>query len=181
MRPLTHKAPSTLLLSMLLAFSAGCNNKSADEKVLREQTRVMMIVEAQQGFNDLFKASFNPEKAQLLIGAALTQKLKEKNKSTNLVPQEIRTAIANGEGVGLLIDDALPGKKGGSFGVIYMRAPSFGIRRYFLKLDPDPCGDGNPATCDFCTGCSGESSPGGIIHTCVCTESCNDCRPCPNC
>ena len=79
-------------------------------------------------------------------------------------------AIANGEGVGLLINDALPGKKGGSFGVIYLRPARFGIRRYFLKLDPDPCGDENPATCEFCTGCSGESSPGGIIHTCVCVQ-----------
>ena len=181
MRSLTHGVQFTFLFVVLLTFNTKCNNKPSDEKVLREQARMMIILEAQQGFHDLFKTNFNPEKTQLLIGAALKRTLEEKKKSTKLLPEETRRAIANGEGVGLLINDALPGKNGGTYGVIYMRAPRFGIRNYFLKLDPNPCGDGNPATCDFCSGCSGESEPGGIIHTCVCTESCGDCRPCPRC
>lgn len=167
----------------LLAVNTSCSRQPSDPRlpILQEQTRMLMILEAQQGFNELFKTTFNPDKTELLVGTDLKKFFEEKKKSLNLVPEQIRTAIANNQGAGLLIRDGLPGKKGGMHDVVYLRPPRFGIRRFFVKLDPDPCGDGNPATCEFCSGCSGESSPGGIIHTCVCTEGCGDCRPCPGC
>lgn len=171
------------VLVALLAFSTGCNRQSSDPRlpILQEQTRMLMILEAQQGFNELFKSSFNPDKTELLLGPDLKKYFEQKKKSLGLVPEPLRTAVANNQGAGLLIHDGLPGKKGGTYDVVYLRPPSFGIRRFFVKLDPDPCGDGNPATCEFCSGCSGESSPGGIIKSCVCTETCDNCRPCPGC
>ncbi len=172
-----------LMFVALVALSTSCNRQQSDPRlpILEEQTRMLMILEAQQGFKELFKTSFNPDKTQLLLGADLQKWFQEKKKSLDLVPPEIRTSIMNNQGAGLLIKDGLPGKKGGVYDVVYLRPSRFGFRRFFVRLDPDPCGDGNPATCEFCSGCSGESSPGGTISTCVCTETCGDCRPCPGC
>ena len=33
--------------------------------------------------------------------------------------------------------------------MMYLRAPLFGGLRLFLNEEPDPCGDGNPAMCEF--------------------------------
>jgi hypothetical protein len=170
------------ILAALLVVNTTCNRQSSDPRVsiLEEQTKMLMIVEAQQGFNDLFKTSFNPDKTELLLGADLQKWFQEKKKSLDSLPEPIRTAIANNQGAGLLIHDGLPPKTGGSGDVVYLRPNRFGVRRFFVRLNVDPCSDGNPATCEFCTGCSGESSPGGIIKTCVCTMGC-DCHPCPGC
>ena len=146
-----------------------------------EQARLLMISEAQQAFGELYKSGFNAEKTQLLVGPELKRFLEEKKKSLNLAPESNRAAIANNQAVGLLINDAVPGKKGGMHGVVYLRPPRFGAPRFFLTLDPDPCGDGNPATCENCTGCSGDGGGGGTFKTCVCTESCANCRSCPAC
>lgn len=173
----------------LLAAITSCARQQPSQQasdprldVLQEQTKVLMTLAAQQDFNEVFKSTFNPEKAQLVVGADLKKLLEERKKSLNLVPEDIRTLITGNRGTGLVIEDAVPGKKGGGMHpVVYMRAPRFGGSRFFLRLDADPCGDGNPVTCDFCTGCSGETEPGGTIKTCVCAESCDTCRLCPNC
>ena len=171
-----------LLLAALLVVNGSCNRQPADPRVsiLEEQTKTLMIVEAQQGFNDLFKKSFDPNKTELLLGADLQKWFQDKKRSLDSVPEPLRKAIANNQGAGLLIHDGLPPKTGGSGDVVYLRPGSFGIRRFFVRATNDPCSDGNPATCEFCTGCSGESSPGGIIKSCVCTMGC-DCHPCPGC
>jgi hypothetical protein len=176
----TYKTLFTLFFILLLALSSGCNNKSGDEAILREQARLMLIAEAQQGFHEVFNKNFDPQKTQMLVGPDLKRALDEKKTITSRLPQEVQKALAKAD-IGLLINDALPGKKGGTVGVIYMRPGVFGGVRRFLSLDNDPCGDGNPATCERCTSCSGETSPGGTISTCVCTQSCDACRPCPTC
>jgi len=178
MQLLSYRTLATMLVVLFLALSTKCNK--ADEKILREQARLMLAAEAQQGFNEVFSKNFDPEKTQLLVGPALKQVLKENKAVTRRLPKEVQTELANAD-IGLLINDALPGKKGGTVGVVYMRPGRFGHIRRFLTLDPDPCGDGNPATCERCTSCSGETSPGGIISTCVCTQSCDTCKPCPTC
>ena len=178
MQLLSYRTLATMLVVLFLALSTKCNK--GDEKILREQARLMLAAEAQQGFHEAFNKNFNPEKTQLLIGPALQQVLNENKAVTRRLPKEVQTALANAD-IGLLINDALPGKKGGTVGVVYMRPGRFGGIRRFLTLDPDPCGDGNPATCERCTSCSGETSPGGTISTCVCTQSCDTCKPCPTC
>jgi len=179
---LTFKMVSTVLLVLLLTtLRSGCDDKSSDNQVLREQARLLLIGEAQQGFREVFNKTFNPEKAQLLIGRALKQVLDKNKQVTSRLPPEVQKEIANTEGFGLLINGALPGRKGGTVGVVYLRPGRAGGARRFLTLDPDPCGDGNPATCERCTSCSGETSPGGIISSCVCTQSCDTCKPCPTC
>jgi hypothetical protein len=166
-----------------MALSASCNRQTPDPRLplLEEQTKLLMISEAQQAFNELYKSTFNADKTQLLVGPDLKRFLEEKKKTANLAPEAIRTSIANSQGVGLLINDAVPGKTGGTHGVIYLRPSRGGFSRFFLTLDPDPCGDGNPATCENCTGCSGIGSGGGTFKTCVCTESCSNCRSCAGC
>jgi len=150
-------------------------------EILEDQVKMLMISEADQGFRGIFKKSFNIHKTKVLLGADLKKWFRENNRSLESVPDSIRSSIRSNRGAGLVIHDALPGQNGGNQDVVYLRPPQFGSHRFFLKAQPDPCGDGNPATCDYCSGCSGESEPGGIIHTCVCTESCDDCRPCGSC
>jgi hypothetical protein len=185
LRVLVSKKLATLLVIFLtvLTLSLSCNRQGSDHRlqILEKQSTMLMIVEAEQGFHELFKATFAPAKSQLLVGADLKAWLADKKKSLGLVPEPIRAAIESNQGIGLLIQGGLPDKKGGTHDVVYLRAPAFGIRSFFLRLDPDPCGDGNPATCENCSGCSGESSPGEIIKTCVCTEGCDVCRTCPTC
>ena len=185
----THRALRLgIILVAMVTLGLTCGRQPEEQKtadprlaILEGQTKMLMILEAQQGFSELFKARFNPDNTQLLLGFDLQKWLQENKKSLDLVPEEIRTSIKNNQGAGLLIRDGLPGKNGGTYDVVYLRPPAFGIRRFFLTLDPDPCRDGNPATCENCTGCSGETSPGGIIATCVCTESCDNCRSCRSC
>ena len=177
---------SKALLSCILVFVFGvsCNRQppaTTEAPKYDEQGRLLLISEAQQAFGEAYKAGFNAEKTQLLVGPELKRFLDDKKKSLNLAPESAMTAIANNQGVGLLINDAVPGKQGGMHGVVYLRPARFGAPRFFLTLDPDPCGDGNPATCENCTGCSGIGRDGGIFHTCVCTESCDNCRTCPAC
>jgi hypothetical protein len=180
MQRLTYTKLFAVLMFVLLALGIACNNKSSDEQVLREQARLMLIAEAQQGFHEVFNKNFDAQKTQMLVGPALKQALEDKKNITSRLPKDVQTALGNAD-IGLLINDALPGKKGGTVGAIYMRPGRFGGVRRFLTLDSDPCGDGNPATCERCTSCSGETSPGGTISTCVCTQSCDACKPCPTC
>jgi hypothetical protein len=174
---LTIKMMSTVLLLLLIAtFRTGCDNN----KILQEQARAMLISEAQQGFHDFFKKGFDPAKTQVLVGRSLKQLLDKNKAATSRLPPEVQKDLASAS-IGLLINGALTGRKGGAIGVIYMRPGRVGGPRRFLTLDPDPCGDGNPATCELCLSCSGETSPGSTISTCVCSQSCDDCRPCPTC
>ncbi len=178
---------SLLVLILAVVYSTAlltsCSKTKPDQRtaVLENQTKILMILEAQQGFKDLFKKAFNPDQTKLLVGTDLQKWFQDNHRSYDSLPEPLRTSIKNNQGAGLLISGALPGKSGGNHDVVYMRAPRFGGIRYFFNDDPDPCGDGNPATCDNCTGCSEESEPGGTIHTCVCTQSCDVCRACPPC
>jgi hypothetical protein len=175
---------AVLLLVCLasLTLEAGCRRQEPDPRlpILEEQTKMLMILEAKQGFVEIFKSQFDPAKTRLLLGADLNNWLQERKKSLKGVPEPTRAAIAANQGAGLLIQEGVPGVNGGKQDVVYLRPPRFGFNRVFVR-DVDPCGDGNPAQCEFCSGCSGESSPGGIIHTCVCTMGCGDCRVCPSC
>jgi hypothetical protein len=70
----------------------------------------------------------------------------------------MKKAISANHGVALLIEQGLPGNKGGQQDVVYLRASSFGgLSGLFLNEDPDPCGDGNPAMCEYCSGLEGSS------------------------
>jgi hypothetical protein len=171
-----------LIVAALLSLNTSCSRKVPDHRlaILQEQTKMLIISEAQEGFAGLFKATFNRDNTRLLIGTDLQKWFQEHPGSLRNVPQEIKESIQNNRGTGLLIQGGLPGKTGGNKDVVYLRPPRFGFRRFFVVANPDPCGDGNPATCERCTGCSGETG-GGTIHTCVCTESCDACQPCPAC
>ena len=173
------------VVAALLTLSTGCSYSTPDQRlaILEEQAKMLMILEAQQGFGALFKTAFDPGNAQVLLGADLRKWFQDNRRPLESVPEPIRTAIRNNQGAALLIRDGLPGRYGGKQDVVYLRPSRFGFNRFFVKAQPDPCGDGNPATCEFCSGgCSGETSPGGTISSgCYCTESCDDCRPCPKC
>jgi hypothetical protein len=171
------------IVAALLTLNMSCNRAEPDQRaaILENQAKMLIISEAQQGFEGIFKTNFNPDKTRLLLGADLQKWFQEHPKSLRNVPEPIKESIKNNQGAGLLIEGGRPDKGGGNQDVVYLRPPRFGIRRFFVFANPDPCGDGNPATCEFCSGCSGESSPGGTIGSCVCTETCGTCAPCPGC
>ena len=144
------------------------------------------LYEARQFFEQAYK--LDPNNAFVLNNRGFLAEMDGDPESASFFYEKARRAgdantrvgFANNQGAGLLIHDGLPPKTGGSGDVVYLRPGSFGVRRFFVRATNDPCSDGNPATCEFCTGCSGESSPGGIIKSCVCTMGC-DCHPCPAC
>jgi len=131
--------------------------------------------------HDQFGVTIDPAKARLVVGAEVERWLREHNRLVRMIPDPYRTAIDRGKQAALIVDDALPTKSGGRQSVMYLRSPRPDMRRWLVLSQPDPCGDGNPATCERCTGCAGEAAPGGILHTCVCTLSCDDCVPCRPC
>jgi hypothetical protein len=142
-------------------------------KLLEDQTKMLMTVDAQRGFQERFKTSFNPEKTRLLLGPDLKRWVQAHRPKVNL-PESMKRAISANLGIGLLIEQGLPGNKGGQQNVVYMRASSFGrLSGLFLNEDPDPCGDGNPAMCEFCSG--------GCGTGCYCTMGCGACQVCPAC
>lgn len=177
-----RRSLSILALTGAALLASSCSQTKPDPRVviLQDQVKMLMTIEAQEGFTELFKTTFKPEQARLLLGADLQKWLEGSRASLDLVPEPIRESIRNQRGAALLIEGGLPGKDGPPKDVVYLRPPRFGIRRFLLVIQPDPCGDGNPATCEFCTGCSGEVD-GGTIHTCVCTQSCDSCQTCPSC
>ena len=142
-------------------------------KLLEDQTKMLMTADAQRGFQERFKTSFDPEKTRLLLGLDLKRWIQAHRPKLTL-PERMKRAIRANLGIGLLIEQGLPGNKGGQQDVVYMRASSFGVRPgLFLNEDPDPCGDGNPTMCEFCSG--------GCGTGCYCTMGCGDCRVCPVC
>ena len=142
-------------------------------KLLEDQTKMLMTADAQRGFQERFKTSFNPEKTRLLLGYELKRWVQAHRPKVPL-PEPMKTAISANLGIGLLIEQGLPGNNGGQQNVVYMRASSFGGRPgLFLNEDPDPCGDGNPAMCEFCSG--------GCGSGCFCTMGCGACQVCPRC
>jgi hypothetical protein len=142
-------------------------------RLLEDQTKMLMIVDAQRGFQERFKTSFNSEKTRLLLGPDLKRWIQAHRPKLTL-PERMKRAINVNLGIGLLIEQGLPGNKGGQQDVMYMRASSFGgLSGLFLNEDPDPCGDGNPAMCEFCSG--------GCGTGCYCTMGCGSCRVCPAC
>ena len=189
MNKLRHLLEKRWTLSCVIAIVilAGSNCQPpkpvADPRaeILEDQVKMLVVAEAQEGFNDLFKAKFAAEKSRLLVGNDLDKWFQDHPEAFKNLPDETKEAVKNKRGLGLLIEGGLPGKNGAGKDVVYMRAPRFGVRRFFAVAQPDPCGDGNPATCEFCSGCSGDGGSGGIIHSCVCTMTCGDCHPCPTC
>ena len=165
-------------LGMLLLVTAGCasSRSSSDGRavLLEEQARLMMITEAAQALHDQFGAKVDPAKTRLVLGAEVEKWFYEHNRVVKSLPEPYPTSILRGRQVGLLIEDALPTLSGGRQSVLYLRPTRLGGRRWLVLAQPDPCGDGNPALCERCTGCTGEGS-------CVCTLSCDDCVPCPSC
>src|SRR5262245_4104343 len=168
---------------LLVTVSCASSHSSSDGRamILEEQTRTMMITEAAEGLRDQFGASLDPAKTRLVMGADVEKWFYEHNRVVKSLPEPYPTSIIRGQQVGLIVDDALPTLSGGRQSVLYLRPPRFGGRRWLVLAQPDPCGDGNPARCERCTSCAGESDPSGILHTCVCTLSCDDCVPCPSC
>ena len=164
----------------LLTLGLKCNSKDPRWAILEEQAKLFLISEAQEGFRELFKTSFKPDKTRLILGADLQKWFQKYPGALEGVPDEIKESIKNNRAAGLLIEGALPDKTGGNQDVVYLRPSSFGVRRYFA-LSADPCG-GQGTKCENCTGCSGETEPGGTIKTCVCTQGCSpNCRTCPSC
>jgi hypothetical protein len=178
------KGPLSLgcIVAALLALSTNCNRPQADQRtsILEEQVKMLMISEAHEGFKELFKTTFDPNKTRLLLGADLQKWVQDHPRSLDGVPDELKDSIKNNKGAGLLIEGGLPDKSGGDPDVVYLRPPRFGFNRFFVRAI-DPCG-GSGTTCENCSGCSGESEPGGIIKSCVCTRGCSPaCRACPAC
>ena len=167
---------STLLLSIAatatLTLNASGTELEQRTKLLEDQTKMLMTSEAQQGFKERFKVSFSPDKTELLLGADLERWVQAHRPQVPL-PEPVKTAIRTKQGAGLLIQQGLPGNKGGQQNVMYLRAPLFGGLRLFLNEEPDPCGDGNPAMCEFCSG--------GCGTGCYCTMGCGSCQVCPKC
>ena len=163
-------------LAILLLAAAGCSSShsSSDGRrtILEQQTRALMITEASEGMRDQFDATLDPDKARLVMGADLEKWFHANNRVVRSLPEPYPTLILRGQQVGLIVDDALPTKSGGRQSVLYLRSLKPGVRRWLVLGQPDPCGDGNPATCERCTECEGQ-------ETCVCTLSCDDCVPCP--
>jgi hypothetical protein len=142
-------------------------------KLLADQTKMLMTADAQRGFQEKFKTSFDPEKTRLLLGPELKRWIEAHRPKVNL-REPMKRAINENLGIGLLIEQGLPGKSGGQQDVMYMKASSFGrLSGLFLNEDPDPCGDGNPAMCEFCSG--------GCGTGCYCTMGCGACQVCPAC
>ena len=173
----------SLVIVLVATASCASSHSSSDGRamLLEEQARVMMITEAAEGLRDQFGESLDPAKARLVMGAEVEKWFYEHNRVVKSLPEPYPTSILRGRQVGLIIEDALPTRSGGRQSVLYLRPSRFGGRRWLVLAQPDPCGDGNPAVCERCTGCTGESEPGGILRTCVCTLSCDDCVPCPSC
>ena len=181
---LSVKRSSLLVLwfvAALLSLSVGCKSKEPDQRaaILEEQAKILIISEAEVGFKGLFNTTFKPEQTRLLLGADLQKWGQEHPGSLDGLPDEIKRAINDKRGMGLLIQGGLPDKDGGNPDVVYLRPSQFG-NGFFVRGTLKPC-DGGQSFCDNCTGCSGESEPGGIIHTCVCTRSCAPCRKCSKC
>jgi len=178
------------IVAVMLILCTSCNPNKPDQRlaildqrlaILEEQAKVLMISEAQEGFRDLFKATINPDKTRLVQGVDLQMWFKEHPDSLDDVPDEIKESITNNRGVGLLIQGGDPDKTGGNQDVVYLRPSSISGIRYFAR-GWNPCGQATARKCKNCTGCSGESEPGGIIKTCVCTNGCTpNCRQCPRC
>jgi hypothetical protein len=113
------------------------------KKLLEDQTKMLMTADAQRGFQEMFKTSFDPEKTRLLLGPDLKRWVQAHRPKVPL-PERMKRAISANVGIGLLIQEGLPGSKGGQQDVVYMKASSFGgLSGLFLNEDPDPCGDGN--------------------------------------
>jgi hypothetical protein len=168
------KLVTLLFVATVLAGGIGCNRAAEQRfRLLEAQSKMLMTSDAQQGFKEVFNASFDPDRTRLLLGPDLEKWLQDHRPKAPL-PEQVKTAIRNNQGAGLLIQQGLPGKNGGQQDVVYMRAPQFGFHRIFLKEDPDPCGDGNPAMCEYCSGGCGTTG-------CYCTLGCGACRPCPRC
>ena len=176
----THRA---LAVGSLLLSLVACAPPAADPRLglLEEQTRVLMIGEAQQAVATLLHGKLDPSKARLVTGSEVEQWLVGHGHAPAKLPEPFNTTVKAGKEVALLISDGVTGKDGRPHAVMYLRPSRFGFHHRLVLDQPDPCGDGNPAMCDNCTGCSGESEPGGTIHTCVCTLSCDVCNVCPNC
>lgn len=160
-----------------MALNVGCNHNVSEppSTLLEEATKTLMISEAQQGFKELHKESFNPEETELLVGSEV-QKWLHSHRPLVKMPDPTKGAIENNHAIALLIHGGLPMPGGGHQDVVYLRSPQFGVR-LFLNGEVDPCGDGNPTMCEFCSGgCDGAGGTG-----CYCTMGCGSCRVCPRC
>jgi hypothetical protein len=170
----------TLILSIavtaILTFNAngmGPEQSTKEQRKVEDQTKILMTADAQRGFQEMFKTSFNPEKTRVLLGPDLRRWVQAHRPKVTL-PVPMKWAITANLGIGLLIEQGRPGNKGGHQDVMYMRVPSFGrLSGLFLNEDPDPCGDGNPAMCEYCSG--------GCGTNCYCTMGCGSCQVCPAC
>jgi hypothetical protein len=138
-------------------------------------TKTLLIAEARQGFKELYKTPFNPDKTELLLGPEAKTWVQNHRPLVKL-SDAAKSVIDNNRAIAVLIHDGLPTPGGGHQSVVYLRSPQFGFR-LFLNEEVDPCGDGNPAMCEFCSGgCDGEGGTG-----CYCTMGCGACRVCPRC
>src|ERR1044071_8406267 len=90
----SKKKLATLLAVFLAVLTLGlsCKQPGSDQRlpILEEQTKMLMTIEAEQGFQELFKTTFTPAKAQLLVGADLKARIADRRKSLSLVPEPIR-------------------------------------------------------------------------------------------
>jgi len=172
-----------LAVAAFLTF-VSCTQQPAQPdprlSLLEAQTLSLMTAEAEDGFMGIWKTKFDPAKARLVVGSELHDWLQKAGKPAEKLPEPFKTTIPQGKEIGLLISDGFTGKDGKTHAVMYLRTPHFGSHRRFVIGEWDPCGDGIPATCDFCTGCEGETDI-GTIHSCLCTETCGSCQVCPSC
>jgi hypothetical protein len=172
---------AALVLATVAIGPGHAGKPGQRDRLLEDHVRMLLVDDARQAFATFHKGTPFPRgKSRMLVGAELKRWLLDKRGSLDCVPEPTRTAVRNDQGLGLLLEDAIPGDKGDRQDVVYLRPARFGAHRIFVN-ELDPCGDGNPAMCEYCSGCSGESSPGGTISTCVCTMGCGSCRPCPSC
>ena len=165
-------------------FAACCASSSGSDlrtTVLEEHAKTMMIEEAQDGFRAQFGTTFDPAKTRLVVGPEVKAWCRDNHRVVSALPEPYDHTVAHGEQAALVIDDALPTKAGGRQSVLYLRPFRPGFKRWLVLGQPDPCGDGNPALCERCTGCEGGDDSGGLLKTCVCTLSCDDCVPCRPC
>ncbi|HJQ99685.1 MAG TPA: hypothetical protein VJ826_15330 [Candidatus Polarisedimenticolaceae bacterium] len=172
----------TIAIGTVLAMTC-CASAYPDPRVtiLEEQTKALLMSEAADAMREQFGVAIDPAKARLVVGSDVEAWFDTNNRVYRTLPEPYRSSINHSQQVALVVEDALPTKAGGRQAVLYLRSSRPGVSRWLVLAQPDPCGDGNPATCERCTGCSGESSTGGTLRTCVCTLSCDDCVPCRPC
>ena len=177
------------LIGMALLLSLqGCVGVSYRNKLQNMQyvAKKMMDKEAQRTVVKLFNAKYDPNKGQLVEANEIHKWISKNKIKVKSFPYEVQKAINDKSVIGLLVPEfiALKTEKTMGNGMYASSAiflpiwdPESVIGGWWIS-DGVPC-DGD--SCLNCSGCFGYNSFMERFETCVCTNSCKNCRSCPQC